>query len=464
MYEFLKNVELFSDLTDEDLAHLSHELEEVRLAPGEVLFSEGEPGDKAYIIESGELEVIKESSGRDVLLAVRESGEVIGEMALLQDVPRTATVRARSETNLCALHKREIDHLLETSVTAARSMFYTVLGRIQSMESMLRQSERMAQLGTLTAGVAHELNNPAAAVARGTSELQATVQKLSESQTSLGCLGFDDVQQLTLDTLTIDARNLATKPQTLDALARSDMEYEIEDWLDEHDVDDPWELAPTLVNLGYDTDKLNRLSGQFNSSNHLPAVIGWLSVNYDIHNLLSEIGQGVSRVSDIVKALKSYSYLDQAPVQSVNIHQGLDDTLLILRNKLKQGVNVIREYDDDLPEIEGYGSELNQVWTNLIDNAIDALEGKGDITLRTHQKDDMVMVDVEDNGPGIPKEIQHRIFDSFFTTKPPGKGTGLGLDISYNIVVQKHRGDLNLDSEPGRTTFQILLPISIESQ
>ena len=464
MYEFLKNVELFSDLSDDDLARITDELVEVHLAKGEVLFSEGEAGDMAYIIESGELEVVKESSGRDVLLAVRGPGEVIGEMALLQDVPRTATVRARSETRVCALHKKEIDHLLETSLTAARTMFYTVLGRIQSMESMLRQSERMAQLGTLTAGVAHELNNPAAAIARGTSELQAAVQKLSESQSGLGSLGFDDAQQRLLDTLTSDAREMAAQPQTLDTLARSDMEYEIEDWLDDHNVEEPWEHAPTLVNLGYDTEKLRRLAGQFNSSDHLPAVIGWLNVNYNIHNLLSEIGQGVSRVTDIVKALKSYSYLDQAPVQSVNIHRGLDDTLLILRSKLKQGVNVIRDYADDLPDIEGYGSELNQVWTNIIDNAIDALDGKGDITLRTRHEDDWVIVDIEDNGPGIPKEIQTRVFDSFFTTKPPGKGTGLGLDISYNIVVQKHKGDIKLVSEPGRTTFQILLPMNFESQ
>ena len=464
MYEFLKNVELFSDLSDDDLARITDELVEVHLAKGEVLFSEGEAGDMAYIIESGELEVVKESSGRDVLLAVRGPGEVIGEMALLQDVPRTATVRARSETRVCALHKKEIDHLLETSLTAARTMFYTVLGRIQSMESMLRQSERMAQLGTLTAGVAHELNNPAAAIARGTSELQAAVQKLSESQSGLGSLGFDDAQQRLLDTLTSDAREMAAQPQTLDTLARSDMEYEIEDWLDDHNVEEPWEHAPTLVNLGYDTEKLRRLAGQFNSSDHLPAVIGWLNVNYNIHNLLSEIGQGVSRVTDIVKALKSYSYLDQAPVQSVNIHRGLDDTLLILRSKLKQGVNVIRDYADDLPDIEGYGSELNQVWTNIIDNAIDALDGKGNITLRTRHEDDWVIVDIEDNGPGIPKEIQTRVFDSFFTTKPPGKGTGLGLDISYNIVVQKHKGDIKLVSEPGRTTFQILLPMNFESQ
>lgn len=464
MYEFLKKVELFSGLNDDDLARVMDELETVHLNKGEVLFSEGEPGDKAYIIESGELEVVKESSGREVLLAVRGPGEVIGEMALLQDVPRTATVRARSECNLCSLQKKEIDHLLETSLTAARSMFYTVLGRIQSMESMLRQSEHMAQLGTLTAGVAHELNNPAAAIARGTSELQATVQKLGESQSGLGGLGFDDAQQRLLDTLTADAREMATQPQTLDALTKSDMEYRIEDWLEEHDVEDPWEYAPTLANIGYDIEKLERLASQFNSSDHLTAVIDWLNVNYNIHNLLSEIGQGVSRVTDIVKALKSYSYLDQAPVQSVNIHRGLDDTLLILRSKLKQGVNVIRDYAEDLPNIEGYGSELNQVWTNIIDNAIDALDGQGDIILRTRYKDEWIIVDIEDNGPGIPKEIQTRVFDSFFTTKPPGKGTGLGLDISYNIVVQKHRGDIKLDSEPGRTAFQILLPMNFESQ
>ena len=178
---------------------------------------------------------------------------------------------------------------------------------------------------------------------------------------------------------------------------------------------------------------------------------------------MSEIGSGAKRISDIVKALKSYSYLDQAPVQSVDLHEGLDDTLVILQHKLKSGIEVRREYAADLPKIEAYGSELNQVWTNLIDNAADAVGDTGRITLRTYLDGDKVTVEIEDNGPGIPEEIQSRIFDSFFTTKPPGKGTGLGLDISYNIVVHKHRGDIKLFSEPGKTRFLVELPLNFDA-
>ena len=182
------------------------------------------------------------------------------------------------------------------------------------------------------------------------------------------------------------------------------------------------------------------------------------------HNLLTEIGIGAGRISQIVNALKSYSYLDQAPVQGVDVHEGLNNTLLILSNKLKTGINVKREYASDLPKIQAYGSELNQVWTSILDNAADALEGRGDITIRTRRDNECVVVEIEDNGPGIPEEIQHKIFDSFFTTKPPGKGTGLGLNISYNIVVQHHRGDIKVFSHPGKTCFQVWLPVDFEAE
>jgi signal transduction histidine kinase len=189
-------------------------------------------------------------------------------------------------------------------------------------------------------------------------------------------------------------------------------------------------------------------------------IIRWLGAISTVYSLVVEISQGAGRISDIVKALKSYSYLDQAPIQEVDVHQGLDNTLIILRSKIKEGINIIREYAEDLPRITAYGSELNQVWTNLIDNAIDAMEGQGRIIIRTRHEGSEIVVEVEDEGPGIPLEIQPKIYDPFFTTKGPGRGTGLGLNITYNIIVEKHRGEINLDSKPGRTVFQIRLPIS----
>ena len=457
MEDFLKKVPLFADLPDSDIELLCQEASEVRLAAGETLFEEGAPGDQAYVIQEGQLEVLKESSGRGVLLAVREPGEVIGEMALLEETARMASVRARTDSVLIAITKEQLDHLLSTSVSAANAMFYNLLGRWRATEAMLRQSEKMAQLGTLTAGVAHELNNPAAAVKRGADQLLTAVERLGQSQSGLSGM-LTEEQKGALQGLSERAKQRGVGAPLLNAIARSDREYEVETWLEDRGVEDAWELAPALVDLSYDDPDLDKLVQEF-GSDRLADVVGWLSASHSVDSLVNEIGQGAGRISDIVKALKSYSYLDQAPVQAVDIHEGLDNTLLILRNKLEAGIDVRREYAPDLPKIQAYGSELNQVWTNLIDNAADALEGQGEITIRTRLDSERVVVEIEDNGPGIPEEIQPRIFDSFFTTKPPGKGTGLGLDISYNIVVQKHRGDVKLFSEPGKTRFEVWLPL-----
>ena len=460
-YDFLKKVPLFQDLPEADLQKLSEGVESVSLAKGKELFPEGSPGDRAYVIQQGEIEILKEASGREVLLAVRESGEVIGEMALLEEAPRNATARARSDSVLCAIEKEQLDRLLQTSPSAAYSMFGKLLERTRGTEAMLRQSEKMAQLGTLTAGVAHELNNPAAAVKRGADQLLSAFTEYGDTQAQLERLGLTEPQQEGLARLSARARGQAARPAELDALARSDLEYELENWLEDRDVDNAWELAPTLVNMGYKTDGLAELAEGF-EGDQLSAVIGWLNATYSVNNLLAEIGQGAGRISDIVKALKSYSYLDQAPVQSVDVHEGLDNTLLMLRSKLNTGLSVVREYGADLPNIQAYASELNQVWTNIIDNAADVLGESGQITIRTRQEGTRLVVEIEDDGPGIPEEIQSRVFESFFTTKPPGKGTGLGLDISYNIVVTKHRGDLRLESRPGKTTFQVLLPLNLQ--
>jgi signal transduction histidine kinase len=461
MFDFLRRIPLFAGLPEADLRHLCEMVGEVRLSPGEKLFAEGSPGDRAYIVKEGQLEILKASSGRDVLLTVTGPGEVIGEMALLEQKPRMASVRARTESVLLVIHKEQFDHLLTTSPSAATTMFYTVLDRWRETEAALRQSEKLAQLGTLSAGVAHELNNPAAAVKRGVGQMQSAVAELEAAQTALSGLVFNDLQRQTLADCRARAEESAARPPELDALVRSDREAELESWLEAQGVGDAWELAPALVNLDYDIVELASLAEGFDRE-QIASVIRWLHATFTLQNLLAEIGQGADRISAIVKALKSYVYLDQAPVQAVDVHEGLDNTLLILRHKLKAGISVRREYAPDLPKITGYGSELNQVWTNIIDNAADALNGQGEITLRTHHEGGWVVVEIEDNGPGIPPEIQARLFDPFFTTKPPGEGTGLGLDISYNIVVHRHQGDIKVLSEPGRTCFQVWLPVELE--
>lgn len=466
MYDFLRKIPLFAELPDEDLERLCEAVEEVHLPAGQDLFPEGAVGDRAYVIRDGQLEIVKTSSGREVLLAVRGSGEVIGEMALLEDRPRMATVRARTDCVLYGIGQMEFKRLLETSASAVRALFHTFLSRWQATEAKLRQSEKMAQLGKLTAGVAHELNNPAAAVKRGADHLRMAIGELTEAQASIGGLGLDPRQQQALQDLASQTEAQARQPLVLDVVARSDREAELEEWLEDQGMEDAWEFAPMLVNLGFDRERAEELAGDL-SAEQLGPVINWLSALYDVHSLLAEISQGAGRLSEIVKALKSYSYLDQAPVQQVDVHRGLEDTLLILRTKLQSqqdgdGITVRREYAEDLPLIQGYGSELNQVWTNLIDNAADALDGKGEISLRTRQEGDWVVVEISDNGPGIPPEVQPRIFDPFFTTKAPGVGTGLGLDIVYNIIVYKHKGDVKVFSRPGRTTFQVWLPRSVD--
>jgi signal transduction histidine kinase len=323
-------------------------------------------------------------------------------------------------------------------------------------EVMLRQSEKLATLGKLSAGMAHELNNPAAAAQRGAAHLQATFSDLQRTYLKLGELAKTRLEMLlSLEKL---AQDRAQRPAVMDSLTRSDLEIELETWLDEQGVENAWEVTSTLVNLGYDRTKLAALKSELTPAQFL-AVIDWLHCTYIIYSLLEEVGQGAGRISEIVKALKNYTYLDQAPIQAVDIHAGLDSTLVILRSKLKTGITVNRDYAPNLPVIQAYGSELNQVWTNIIDNAIDAIDGQGQITLRTRHDDQWVIVEVEDTGMGIPGEILPNLFDPFFTTKPPGQGTGLGLNISHNIVVQKHKGQIDVSSKPGKTCFRVRLPL-----
>ena len=328
-------------------------------------------------------------------------------------------------------------------------------------EIMLRQSEKLATLGKLSAGMAHELNNPAAAARRGADQLRQLFIQLQITYLRLGKMKLSDAQLDALTNLAIAVQQQAAQPANLDALTRSDREYEVESWLEDRNIDNAWELAPALVEMGYTPEKLTSLAAELRVE-QLGTAVAWLTITHTIYSLLQEISEGSSRISEIVKALKTYTYLDQAPVQDVDVHEGLDNTLVMLRSKLKKGVTVHRDYCTNLPRIEAYGSELNQVWTNIIDNAVAAMNGQGEISLRTHYEGSWITIEIEDNGPGIPEPIQSKIFDPFFTTKAPGEGTGLGLNISHNIIVQKHKGEITVDSQPGRTCFQIKLPVDQE--
>jgi signal transduction histidine kinase len=331
-----------------------------------------------------------------------------------------------------------------------------------NQEFALRQSEKMATLGTLAAGVAHELNNPAAATRRASEQLRDAIDRFELAHLRADVPPLTPEGRELLQSLEQPARELAAGPGDLDALERSDRETAVEEWLRERGVADSGELALSLVDQGLDLPALSKLADGLEPET-LAAVLVRAASAFPVYRLLHEIGEASGRVSEIVAALKSYSFLGQAPVQATDLHEGLDNTLIILRAKLKDGVDVHRDYSEGLPPVQAYGSELNQVWTNLLDNAIDAMNGKGTITIRTRRDGDWAVIEIEDDGPGIPEAARANIFDPFFTTKEPGRGTGLGLSTSHSIVTEKHHGRISVESRPGLTRFTVRLPLKATS-
>ncbi len=336
-------------------------------------------------------------------------------------------------------------------------VFGTDITAQKSAERKLAQSEKMAQLGTLAAGIAHELNNPAAAAASSSQYLKEIWGKTEVWRNKLFAFRLEEKDFELITRLTERARQSVTNPVRLGKLQLMDREAEIEDWLTQNEVEAAYEYAQWLVMMGFEMPELNDMLAESNPSSFFIILI-WSSHIFQINSLLAELGEASSRISEIVKAMKGYSYLDQAPVQNINVHEGIENTLIIMRSKMKNGIEVKREYGN-VPVITAYASELNQVWTNILDNAIDAMNGKGEIIIRTCVIDGDVSVELEDNGKGIPVEIQSKIFDPFFTTKPPGKGTGLGLSTVYGIITEKHHGKISVTSHPGKTIFSVRMPI-----
>ena len=332
------------------------------------------------------------------------------------------------------------------------------LKQINEMHHQMIMQEKMASLGKLSAGMAHELNNPASAAQRSAAHLQSTLLRLQEVQARIGSIPFEERQVKTFAVLDVLARERSHEPVELNVLTRTDREIALEEWLRDQGCLDHGEVVPALVNVGFVKEDLDELMKPF-TEEQVPVVIRWFGLKLTIYSLVGEIGLATGRIVTLVKALKTYTYMDQAPVQSIDLRKELDNTLIILRSKLKKGVEVVREYAEDLPAIEAYASELNQVWTNLIDNGIDAMEGSGTLIIRAKREDPWLVVEIEDSGPGIPPEHLPKIFDPFFTTKPPGEGTGLGLNISRNLIVKKHHGKMSVKSEPGSTCFTVHLPM-----
>ena len=448
---------LFQGLTDDELQQLMDMAEPLSLRAGELLIRQGDTGDSAYVLTKGEFEIQKQSGQSIIKIDMRNAGDVVGEMALLARTPRSASVISKTDSEALRIPQEAFEKLLSSSSKAAMAVLHWVMARLNQNEALLHQQEKMAALGTLSAGLAHELNNPAAAAQRSASELNKSLLKWQSLTHQIESAAFNANQTEWLNDFMQEAARRFESPLKLEALEKIELTDQLEAWLEANGIESAWELAPVMVNFGWNIETLEKLKGAalFN------LTIQWLGAGCLTKGLLSEIQLTTERLSKIVHAMKSYTYLDQAPLLEVDVHEGLENTLVIMQHKLKQGVIIKREYSPGLPHIEAYASELNQVWTNIIDNAIDAMKGRGEITLRTNLEDNHVAVEIIDNGPGIPENIQARIFEPFFTTKPPGSGTGLGLHISHDIIVNRHHGQLSVESKFGETKFKVILPVRI---
>ena len=450
--EIIGNVPLFAGLDHAQVTQLCRASRRVRVRTGDLVIEEGAPGHALFIILAGELEVSKRDDGRDLVLATRKAGEFLGEMSLIERSPRTASARATMDGELLEIDAATFQALIDTNPGFGTTILRTMAGRLRSTEASLMQREKLASLGTLAAGLAHELNNPAAAIQRSSSYLREALETSALRSAELAALTLSDDEW----------QGLAALQSSLEVIVSGISSNAAEDALmaklEALGVDAPWDIAPAMAAFGWTAEKLDAASSSFQAENRT-VVLSWLGTQLAARQLVAEIERSGRAISDIVRGVKSYSYLDQAAVQPVDIVRSLEDTLMVLKHKLKGGIEIVRDLTPDLPRVEAYAGELNQVWTNLIDNAVDAMAGKGPLTLRVRRVGETIEVRIADTGPGIPTGVAERVFDPFFTTKPQGVGTGLGLHIAHNIVVNRHRGALTFKTGAGGTEFKVVLPL-----
>jgi signal transduction histidine kinase len=466
--EELRTLFLFADLTDEQVAWVVENSDVVAVPAGEDIVTEGEPSRCFYVLLSGTISMSR-LVGRDPVETTRteQRGVYFGATQFYLDDESArlyaASVRAITDTTVLALPAAEFARAFAKWFPMAVHLLEGMLLGMRRSNSQVAERERLLALGKLSAGLTHELNNPAAAAGRAADTLR---DKVAGMRAKLAMIADGKIAGAQLKKLVMAQDEFVKKVRhapTLSPLEATDREDELSDWLDDRGVEGSWDLAPVFVAGGLGVEDLEAVHAAANETT-LEGAIRWLAYTVETESLLREILDATSRISDLVLAAKQYSQMDRAPHRFIDVHEGLDATLVMFGRKLGEeaGIGIVKDYDRTLPLIPAYPAELNQVWTNLIDNAIDAMDGSGTLTVRTSRVDDCVVVEIGDTGSGIAPEVRQRIFEPFFTTKPVGRGTGLGLDVSYRVVVTRHRGDLSVTSEPGDTRFRVRLPITEE--
>ena len=451
----LLRVPAFADLPDDQITWFLSQSQEMHLKAGETYVRQGDPADAMFVILEGQFQWRGEFGGETVVLSGKP-GDVTGVLPFSRMKQFTVSGRAVTDGRVLKFPTSLFSELVQKMPELTTRLVGLMSDRIREATRIEQQRDRLASLGKLSAGLAHELNNPASAAKRATSQLRDSLKKIRDASLELGKRDLTPAQKSEIEKLEASFTQEDVVPP--DGLTISDLEDQIDSLLRSHGQNDLWQLAAGLARRNIKPEVLESLFSNLDADTARAALVR-IAASVEVASLLHEIESSTSRISDLIRAIKEYTYMDQAPVQNVDIVKSLEITLTILNHKLKQGVVVQRDYERVPLLVNSFGSELNQVWTNIIDNAIDAMHGKGELRVRTYREDSCVVVEIGDNGPGISREVQPHIFEPFFTTKGVGEGTGLGLDTAQRIV-KKHEGNIQVSSKPGDTRFQVWLPLA----
>ena len=451
----LLRITAFANLPEDQIAWFISQSQELKFKAEDSYSHQGDPADSMYVILEGQVQARGEFGGETISFTMK-AGDVTGVLPFSRMKQFAVNGRALTDTRLLKFPSAKFPDLIQKMPELTQRLVGLMADRIRETTRMEQQRDRLAALGKLSAGLAHELNNPASAATRATSQLRDILKKIKSAAYELGRHDLTAAQKGEIEKLETALTQVPGPPP--DPLTISDLEDQIDSLLRSHGQDDLWQLSAGLAHRNVKPTTIAPIFDNLEAGTARAALVR-IAASIEVADLLNEIESATSRISDLVRAIKEYTYMDQSPVQNVDIVKSLETTLTILNHKLKHGVTVTRDYQAVPFLVNSFGSELNQVWTNIIDNAIDAMHGKGELKIRTYRDEDCVVVEIADNGPGIPPDIEAHIFEPFFTTKGVGQGTGLGLDTVQRIV-RKHRGNIQVDSEPGDTHFKVFLPLA----